>query len=86
MSVKIVLLLLGAGALVGKTVGFVFRWLLILAHKGSIEIEVKQLLLNAREKAEKIVADAKTVWADKEFAEALDKALKGQVPEPWPRH
>ena len=35
--------------------------------------------------AEHIAADAKTVWADKEFADALDKALKGEVPKPWPR-
>ena len=33
---------------------------------------------------EKIAADAKTVWNDARFAKELDKALKGQVPEPWP--
>jgi hypothetical protein len=34
--------------------------------------------------AETIATDAKTVWSDKAFADVLDKALKGNVPEPWP--
>ena len=34
--------------------------------------------------AEKIASDAKTVLTDQAFAEALDEALKGKVPEPWP--
>lgn len=42
----------------GAAIGYVFRWLLVLARKGSIEVEIKQILLDAREKAEKITADA----------------------------
>ncbi len=34
--------------------------------------------------AEKIAADAKKVLNDKNFDEALQKALQGKVPEPWP--
>lgn len=34
--------------------------------------------------AERIADEAKKVWDDKAFAVELDKALKGQVPEPWP--
>jgi hypothetical protein len=46
---------------------------------------VALLTLSDRKRdAEKIAADAKTVWDDKAFAEELDKALEGKVPEPWP--
>ena len=42
------------------------------------------VLSDRKAEAEKIVADAKTVWDDKTFAADLDKAFEGQVPEPWP--
>lgn len=42
------------------------------------------VLSDRKTEAETIAADAKTVWADRAFADALDKALKGEVPEPWP--
>jgi ribonuclease Y len=58
MSIKVLLALLAASGLVGGAIGFVFRWLLVLARKGSIEVEVKQLLLDAREEAEKITSEA----------------------------
>ena len=54
MSLKILFSLLAAAALGGALIGYVFRWLLVLARKGSIEVEVKKLLLDAREKAETI--------------------------------
>ena len=77
MSLTYLLLLLAGSGLVGAVIGFVFRWLLVLSRKGSIEVEVKQLLLDAREKAEKIsasaeaearekIATAESVIADKE--------------------
>jgi ribonuclease Y len=43
---------------VGAVIGFVFRWLLVLSRKGSIEVEVKQLLLDASVEAKKITAEA----------------------------
>ena len=46
-----------------------FRWLLVLARKGSIEFEVKQILLNAREEAKKITEGAEDVVKEK-LAEA----------------
>jgi hypothetical protein len=54
------------------------------AQKGfsnSVTTLVALLVLSDRKAdAERIAADAKTVWPDKSFVEALDKALKGEVP------
>ena len=47
----------------------------------SVTALVALLVLSDRKAdAERIAAEAKTVWDDKPFAEALDKALKGEVP------
>jgi ribonuclease Y len=70
MSLKLLFTLLGASALLGAVIGYVFRWLLGLSRKGSIEVEVKQILLDAREKADKVVAEAEV--AAKEKAAALE--------------
>jgi ribonuclease Y len=58
MSLKIVFLLLALSALGGAVIGYVFRWLLVLSRKGSIEVEVKQILLDAREEAKKVTSEA----------------------------
>lgn len=58
MSTKLLLLLLASAGLAGVTVGYMFRWLLILGRKGSIEVEVKELLLNAREEAKELISRA----------------------------
>src|SRR3989344_3317432 len=58
MSLKIVFLLLALAALGGAVIGFVFRWLLVLSRKGSIEVEIKQILLDAREEAKRITEEA----------------------------
>jgi len=58
MSLKLVFLLLGAAGLVGIIIGYIFRWLWVLARKGSIEVEIKQILLNAREGAKRVTEEA----------------------------
>lgn len=74
MSLKIVFLLLGAAVLGGAVIGYVFRWLLVLARKGSIELEVKQLMLNAREDAKNITAAAEE--EAKQRAASFDNEIK----------
>ena len=64
MSLKIVFLLLALAALGGAVIGFVFRWLLVLSRKGSIEVEVKHILLDAREEAKKITGEAQAKAAE----------------------
>jgi len=89
MSLKLLLSLLGASALVGAVIGYVFRWLLVLARKGSIELEVKQILLDARERADRIfdeasaqskarIEEAESTFAEKEekLARAEDRVFK----------
>jgi len=58
MSLKLLFLLLGAAGLAGIAIGYVFRWLWVLARKGSIEVEVKQILLSAREQAKQVEEEA----------------------------
>ena len=64
MSLKIVFLLLALSAFSGAVIGFVFRWLLVLSRKGSIEVEVKHILLDAREEAKKITGEAQAKAAE----------------------
>jgi len=77
-------MLLGASTLVGAAVGYVFRLYFAQAKKNSIEIEVKQLLLNAREEAKKITAQAedeakqRISAAETEIKEKEEKVLRAE--------
>lgn len=72
MSLTTLLLLLGLSGLGGAVIGYVFRWLLVLSRKGSIEQEVKHLLLDAREEAKRITAAAEDSVREK-LADAEDE-------------
>ena len=74
MSLTTLFLLLGAAGLGGAVIGFVFRWLLVLSRKGSIEVEIKQILLDAREEAKKITGSAEE--QAKQSALAAEETLK----------
>ncbi|MDD3531692.1 MAG: ribonuclease Y [Candidatus Pacebacteria bacterium] len=58
MSLKIVLLMLALSGVGGIALGYVLRVLIGLAQRGSVELEIKQKLLQAKEQAAKILADA----------------------------
>ena len=58
MSIKLVLTLLAFSGLAGIALGYVLRWLISLSQRGSLELEVKQKMLEARERADHIVRDA----------------------------
>jgi ribonuclease Y len=75
MTLTYALILMAIAGLVGVGVGYVFRWLLGLSRKGSIEVEVKQLLLDAREQAKNITSSAE------EAAKAAQAALEVEVKE-----
>jgi len=77
MSLTYLLLLLAASGLGVAVIGYVFRLLLVSARKNSIEVEVKQLLLDANvevqritteaeEKAKEVIATAEASVAEKE--------------------
>lgn len=58
MSLKIILILLALSGVSGIVLGYVLRWLIALGQRGSLELEVKQKLLQAKETAAKIITDA----------------------------
>ena len=82
MSITYALILMGLAGLAGIVIGYVFRWLYGLSQKGSIEVEIKQILLNAREEAKKITAAAeeagkqKVTEAEEELKEKEDKVTR----------
>ena len=59
MNINIALTLGGVMAiLVGAALGYLLRWFIAMSKKGSVEIEVKQVLLSAKEEAQKIIEEA----------------------------
>ena len=53
-------ILIGAGALlVGAGVGYYLRLIIALGKKRSIEIDIKQMMVGAKEEAQKITEEAK---------------------------
>lgn len=58
MSLKIILILMALSGVAGVMFGYVLRVLVGLAKRGSLELEIKQKLLQAKEQAAKIIADA----------------------------
>jgi len=71
MSFKIILVLLVLSGVVGIAAGYFLRWLVSLGQKGSAELAVKQILLEAREEAKNIVGEAekKTAGLDDRLRE-----------------
>lgn len=58
MSLNIILIMLALSGVGGIVLGYVLRVLIGLAQRGSIELDVKQKLLQAKEQAAKIIAEA----------------------------
>ena len=55
-----------AAAIVGVVVGYYLRLIISLGKKGSVDIQIKQLLLSAKEEATRIVDEAKKKADEKE--------------------
>ncbi|MBU6231924.1 MAG: ribonuclease Y [Patescibacteria group bacterium] len=58
MSLKLAAALLAAAGVIGAAVGYYLRLIISLGKKGSMELEIKEMLLAAKEEAKKITADA----------------------------
>jgi ribonuclease Y len=58
MSIKIILSLLALSGLAGIALGYVLRLLIALGQRGSLELEVKQKMLEAKERANRVLEDA----------------------------
>ncbi len=85
MSIKLVLSLLAFSGLAGIALGYVLRLLIALGQRGSLELEVKQKMLEAKERANRIIAEAQDKAEQlessyetplKEREEKLEKALE----------
>ncbi|MBI1999292.1 MAG: ribonuclease Y [Parcubacteria group bacterium] len=58
MSLKLFILIAGTAGLFGLAFGYFLRWLVSLGKRGSIELAVKQMELEAREKAKEVLEEA----------------------------
>src|SRR3989344_1099567 len=75
MSLQVVLLLGALAALVGVSFGYFLRWIISLGKKGSVELEIKQMLLEAKEEAKRITEESQTK------AEGEAKTVRGELKE-----
>ena len=83
MSLTIVIIIALAG-LLGIALGYFLRLIISLGKKGSMELEIRQMMLEAQEKAKKIVieAETKSVETMKEIRqETKEKEEKFKVTE-----
>jgi ribonuclease Y len=58
MSIKLALALAGFAGLIGIGFGYFLRWIVSLGKKGSMELQIKQMMLDAREESKKILREA----------------------------
>ncbi len=58
MSLKIVALVALTAALAGVAFGYFLRWIISLGKRGSMELEIKQTMLETKEQTQKIIAEA----------------------------
>jgi len=72
MNLVTFVLVTGIVGLAGIVIGYFLRWLVALGQKGSLELSVKQALLEAKDKAQQIVNEAEAE-ADKLLKEAKAK-------------
>jgi ribonuclease Y len=78
-SLKLIAVFLALAGVIGVAVGYYLRLIISLGKKGSMELEIKEMLLSAKEEAKKITVDAETKAAKvledtrKEIREKEDK-------------
>ena len=75
MSLKLVFALLAVAGASGIVLGYVLRLLLALSKKGTVEHDIKKMMLGAAEEAKKI-----TLKAEQEAAETL-KGVREELKE-----
>jgi ribonuclease Y len=73
------ILIIAIGLVVGVGVGYYLRLIISMGQKGSMELEIKQIMLAAKEDAQKIVGEAKKKAED--HLEELNKESKKKEEE-----
>lgn len=76
MSLKLVALFLSIAGVAGVAIGYYLRLIISLGKKGSMELEIKEMLLAAKEEAKKITAEAEAKAAA--HSEEVRKELKSK--------
>ncbi len=66
MSLKIVLALLALAGVVGIAVGYFLRMLILQAKRGSMELQIRKMMLDTEERAKKILEEAEQTAKEKE--------------------
>lgn len=74
MSLKFILVLLALSGVIGIAFGYFLRWIISLGKRGSMELEIKQMKLDAQETAKRIIQEAEK--EAKEKTEALTNEFK----------
>ncbi len=65
MSLKVILALLAATGVIGIGFGYFLRYIISLGKKGSMELQIRQMMLDAEEKAKDIINEAETKAEEK---------------------
>ena len=60
MSLKLIAVFLGAAGVLGILIGYYLRLIISLGKKGSMELEIKEMLITAKEESKKITEEAQT--------------------------
>jgi ribonuclease Y len=76
MSLKIILLLLALAGIAGIAIGYFLRLIISLGKRGSMELEIRKMMLDAEERSKKIVEEAEVRAKNKE--EHATDELKGR--------
>lgn len=58
MELYIILIIIGVTALGGTGFGYFLRWIVTLGQKGSLELRMKQMMLEAQDEAQRITSEA----------------------------
>ena len=66
MSLKLAFVLLALSGVAGIAFGYFLRWIISLGKKGSMELEIKQMMLDAEVQAKKIIEEAEARAKEKE--------------------
>jgi ribonuclease Y len=78
MDLVTVVFIAGTAALAGVIFGYFLRWIITLGRKGSMELTIKQTMLEAKDQAQKIV-DKATEQAEETLKEIKDKEREKEV-------
>ncbi len=82
MSLRLVLLAVALSAAAGIAFGYFLRWIISLGRRGSVELDIKQKMLEAQEEASRVRTEAEKTaeeileTARKEIKEKEEKTLK----------